>query len=406
MAEFLIVGSVAGLVQIAAALPWVAALDPVGFKAWFRRAATSFLGLQVVGGTLLALVAGLFLTNLYVADPEQYKVFGRIYASVLQLQLTADFFVFFFAALLAFWPHGGAVALAAFREGIRQPMFWVLTIAALVLLGVSPFVPYFTFGEDFKMVKEIGYDTIMLAATAFGVIAAGMSISEEIEGKTAITLMSKPISRRQFLLGKFFGILMAALAMTLLLGWCFIWLLLFKSRWDPMSTPDYMGIFPDPEWVRAFWTGLPLGDEGRQFFRGLALWWEDLCDVGLGLLLGSCQLMVLLAIAVALATRLPMLVNLVVCLVIFFLGHLTPILSSVSQNRKGLSALVHFTAQLFHTLLPGLEFYDMGPAVVRDAPLPQGQFAVYVASVTGYSLLYTAIALLFGLILFEDRDLA
>jgi hypothetical protein len=404
--EFLVIGIVAGLVQIAAALPWIAALDPVGLKALFRRMFTSLLGVQVVVGTVVALGGGLFLMKMYLTDVDQYKAFGRVYASVLQLQLMIDLFVFFFAALLAAWPHGGAVALAAFREGVRQPMFWVLTIAALILLGASPFLPYFTFGEDYKMMKEIGYDTIMLAATAFGVIAAGMSISEEIEGKTAITLMSKPISRRQFLLGKFFGISMAALAMTLLLGWCLLWLLLFKSRWDPRSTEDFMGIFPDPEWVRAFWTNLPFAPEANQFFRGLALWGDELSATGLGLVIGYCQLMVLLAIAVALATRLPMLVNLVVCLVIFFLGHLAPILSNVSQNRRGLGALVHFTAQLFHTLLPGLEYYDMGPAVVRDAPLPPGDFAVYVASVTGYSLLYTAIALLFGLILFEDRDLA
>ena len=41
----------------------------------------------------------------------------------------------------------------------------------------------------------------MLASAAFGVLVAAVSISEEIEGRTAVTLMSKPVSRRQFLLG-------------------------------------------------------------------------------------------------------------------------------------------------------------------------------------------------------------
>ena len=92
---------------------------------------------------------------------------------------------------------GAAVAMAAFREGIRQPMFWLLTLTFLGLILISPFIPYFTFGEDFIMVKELGFDTAVLAATAFGVLAAAMSISEEIEGRTAVTLMSKPVSRRQ-----------------------------------------------------------------------------------------------------------------------------------------------------------------------------------------------------------------
>jgi hypothetical protein len=135
----------------------------------------------------------------------------------------------------------------------------------------------------------------------------------------------------------------------------------------------------------------------------MGLWTNDMMQINLGLVLGYCQLLVLLAIAVALATRLPMIVNLVVCLVIFFLGHLTPILTAVSQNKY---ALVNFTAQVFDTILPALEFFNMGPAVVRDTPLPQAQFGEYVLAVTGYSLMYAAVALLLGLILFEDRDLA
>src|SRR5206468_2383340 len=144
-------------------------------------------------------------------EPEALTAWGRIYAAALHLQLMADVFVGVFALLLLTWPKGAAVGLAAFREGIRQPMFWLLFSAAVVLLALSPVLPYFTFGEDYKMLREIGHDLTMLFSAAFAVIAASMSISEEIEGRTAVTLMSKPVSRRQFLLGKFAGILLAAL---------------------------------------------------------------------------------------------------------------------------------------------------------------------------------------------------
>jgi ABC-type transport system involved in multi-copper enzyme maturation permease subunit len=403
MVEFLVVGTLLGLVQLAAALPWVAALDPVGFKAGFRRLTRTPLGLQVGSLVLLALVALMALYHTSVNDPDQMVFFGRIYASVLHLQLAADLFVLVFMVLLGLWPQGASVALAAFREGIRQPLFWILSLAGVVLMIVSIVIPYFTFGEDFKMVQEIGYDTIMLVATAFGVIAASMSISEEIEGKTAITLMSKPISRRQFLLGKFVGILLAALAMTLLLGWFLIWVLYTKPRWDPYSLPNPYEPIPNPEWVLQLVERLDLDLASVSSIQGILFWTHDLAMTGLGMVLGFCQLMVLLAIAVALATRMPMIVNLVICLIVFFLGHLTPILTAVSQNRF---ALVYFTAQLFDTLLPSLEFYDMGAAIVRDVPVPPKDFALYVGSVTLYSVVYTAIALLFGLILFEDRDLA
>jgi ABC-type transport system involved in multi-copper enzyme maturation permease subunit len=98
-------------------------------------------------------------------------------------------------------------------------------------------VPYFTFGEDHLVVKQLGYDTIMLAAVLFGTLAASLSISEEIEGRTAITVMSKPISRRQFMLGKFAGITLAGLFMFGLLGVYFEGVLMVKHWWDNWKHP-------------------------------------------------------------------------------------------------------------------------------------------------------------------------
>jgi hypothetical protein len=68
--------------------------------------------------------------------------------------------------------------------------------------------------------------------------------------------------------------------------------------------------------------------------------------------------------------------------------------------------LLSFVSQLFDTLLPGLDFFKVGPVLLTDAPPEAGPFWVYIGSVTLYAALYTVIVLLFGLILFEDRDLA
>jgi ABC-type transport system involved in multi-copper enzyme maturation permease subunit len=323
---------------------------------------------------------------------------GRAYGALLTLQLMLDFFVVVFALLLLVWPRGGAVALAAFAEGVRQPMFWLLTIIGLVVMLILPILPYFTFGEDLKMVKELGYDTIIFLAGLFAVLAASMSISEEIEGRTAVTLMSKPVSRRQFLLGKFFGILLAALLMTALLALAFFLIVWFKPVYDREEVSP-------PGWIQDARFFIPeLGQPVNAFWAGILWWFADTMVIAPGVILGFCQVMVLLAIAVALATRLPMVVNVPVCSAIFFLGHLSPILSQVSQQRG--TTLLRFVAQLFDALLPGLDYFNIGPALTRD-PLPEAApFALYVTSVGGYALVYTAIALLFGLILFEDRDLA
>lgn len=393
---YLFVPSIAlALLQGLAALPWLAFVDPATFKAQVRKPATVaiFLG-AVLGG-------GVFLTILFTLwqDQEVLLWWGRLYGCILHAQLLADLVALAFFVLLLAWPKGAAVALAAFREGIRQPMFWFFTIFGLVAMIVLPLVPYFTFGEEMKMVLELGYSTIMVCASAFGVLAASMSIAEEIEGRTAVTLMSKPISRRQFLLGKFVGLLLAAFVLTGILSWFFGWVQVFAPALlrETAQAPDWL-----ETWTVFRYKQMQVGTP-VYLWRGVAWWLVDAQITAPGVAMGFCQAMVLLAVAVALATRLPMIVNVVSCVVVFILGHLTSILTLVTKKTV---PLVGFMAQLFDSVLPSLDFFEVAPVMVRDTPPPLSQFHTYVASVAVYSVMYAAIALLLGLILFEDRDLA
>jgi hypothetical protein len=67
--------------------------------------------------------------------------------------------------------------------------------------------------------------------------------------------------------------------------------------------------------------------------------------------------------------------------------------------------LLHFTAQTFDTLLPGLELFRVRPTLVDESTLPMGQYLEHVGAVTLYGILFTTVVLLLGLVLFEDRDL-
>ncbi|HMF19678.1 MAG TPA: ABC transporter permease subunit, partial [Gemmataceae bacterium] len=312
------------VVQMVATLPWLLALDIRQRPLW-KKWSTWGIGVAVCGG--VGLVAGWYLD--VSADEIFLRRVGRVYGSILHLQVAADLFVGIFALQLIFWPKGGAVALSAFREGVRQPMFWLLGGTAFLIIGASPFVPYFTFGEDLKMVKELGYALTMLAAAAFAVIAASMSVSEEIEGRTAVTLMSKPVSRRQFLLGKFSGILMAALFMTVFLGWFLVWIVLFGTGY--IRLPGQVDP-PDPQWTVNLAQSL-FPSSGADLLRGLFLWVDDVVLTLPGLVIGFCQVMVFLAIALALATRLPVVVNWTICLAVYYLGHLTPIMTEVTRRE-------------------------------------------------------------------------
>jgi len=381
------------LLQGLATIPWLMVVT----KQSFAKNVPFFA--KVVGGVTIGglLFAFILQSN---SDPVAVALWGRFYHSILMMQVGIDLFILAFNLMLTFWPKGGAVALAAFQEGVRQPMFWLLTIFGAFAMLISVYIPYFTFGEDLKMVKELTYALTMMFPALFGVISASISVAEEIEGRTAVTLLSKPVTRREFLFGKFIGIMLAGMLMTMLMGWTLVWVVLYKFNYDFQQGVTQSP--PDPPWL----TALIADTFGRtisgDLLQGIGLWWRDSMEAMPGLIIGFGQVMTLIAISVALATRVPMVVNISMCAVVYLLGHLTPIMTEVSQRVP----LVHFVAQLFELLLPGLDLFDVGNAVIRDVPLDPGRYAIYTINVAIYALIYTAIANLVGLILFEDRDVA
>ncbi len=401
-------GVLLALYQCLAAIPWLRAIDPKGFaKGLTDPTSLAYAVLTVVGlGVLMTIFLG------YTGQSTSLPLYGKVYGCVLHAQLIIDFFILAPQLLTLILPKAGAVALAAFREACRQPMFWLIATFAILLMAISIVIPYFTFGDDYKMMKQIGFDICMLAAVLFGVLAASMSISEEIEGRTAITVMSKPINRRQFLFGKFFGILMACITMTLILGWFLNWALIINPAYDKINeVSDPMAIQARAE-ISPLVQKIALGTTGKLFADGVGQWVAETAAHSLGLLLGFGQVTILVAVASALATRMPFVVNVVVCLMVYFFGHLAPVVVKVTtQNSSGGDGgvglgLIRFLGQLFDTILPALEFFNMSPAIVRDTPLDMWSFASYVLAVFGYALIYTLIALIVGLLLFEDRDLA
>ncbi len=412
--NILLGGLVLAGLQLLAALPWLRGIDPLGFDKSARTAGgwLTALGVGVAGCVVGAVVLAL------VGDSANLRLYGRVYGAVLHAQLLIGLFLLFPHALTLVWRKGGAVALAAYRESWRQPMFWLVFGFALIATTIAIVLPYFTFGDDFKMMKQIGFDIAMLAPALFGVLAASQSISDEIEGRTAMTVLSKPVNRRSFLLGKFVGLLMACGAMTLMIGWWLTIALIVMPEFDPINKDRAFD--PMPEQAKAGLKGLflaaapPFGTAvtvgpAKGVADGASMWFGETMAHTVGLALGFGQVSILVAIAAALATRLAFVVNLVVCLVVYFLGHLAPVVVRVTQSQRGQgtgTAIVQFLGNVFDTLLPGLEFFNNGPAIIRENPLALGAFTLYALTVCGYAALYTTIAMLIGLLLFEDRDLA
>ena len=268
------------------------------------------------------------------------------------------------------------IALATAKEATRQPAFFVILFLGAMFLIVSIFLSYYTLGEDIKMYKDVGLTAITMAGLLLALLTASSTVAEEIEGKTAVTLLSKPINRPQFILGKFIGIEMAVAAVFLILGFVFAAGVYFKLGYDLREASG--GAAEIRQRVM----------QVRQILPGMAL--------------GFMEVTVLTSISVAISTRLPMLANLVVCIGVFFLGHLTPVMVDATKAGRT-NELVGFMARLFSVVLPKLEAFNASPSIATGAIIP---WFGYVFPAFLFCVMYSGAALLFALVLFENRDVA
>ncbi len=278
-----------------------------------------------------------------------------------------------FLVIHSAFPKTAAISFATAKSEMAQPLFLIFMSLGFFLLGLFIFIPYNTFGEDIKMLKDSGLTLIMVFAIFQAVWAASNSVSEEIEGRTAMTVLSKPIGRRQFVLGKFLGISWTSAVMFVLLG---LWLLIvvaYKPIYDARESANTA-----PTWQVCH---------------------AEMVRTVPGLVLAFFETMVFAAIGVAVSTRLPLLANLVICFSIYAFGHLTPLLvqSGATQFEN-----VKFMAQFIATVLPVLDHFNIQAAIAAGVEVPY----VYLGTAALYCFLYCSIAMLLALVLFEDRDLA
>jgi ABC-type transport system involved in multi-copper enzyme maturation permease subunit len=277
--------------------------------------------------------------------------------------------------LLLYWllPSLSTIAIATAKEAVAQPLYILVMLGGAFALVAFIYIPYNTFGEDVKMLKDSGLTTIMVLAILVGLWTASVSVADEIEGRTALTLLSKPISRREFVLGKFLGIVWPILLMFIVLGIILMVTVSYKVVYDSRETAN-----PEPNWQQCY---------------------SVMIGTVPGLVLGFMETVVLTAISVAISTRLPMLPNLVICGAIYVLGHLGPL---IVQSSAGQLEYVAFIGRLIAVVLPVLDHFNVQAAIAGGISVPGS----YLAWAALYCALYCAAMMLLALILFEDRDLA
>jgi ABC-2 type transport system permease protein len=313
-----------------------------------------------------------------------------------------------------------SIAKNTFVETLRQPIYAVILISALLLFVLAPSISMYTLDEDVKLLRELGLSTLFLAGLFIAVFSATGAITEEIESKTITTVLSKPVGRPIFVLGKFLGISMAVIIAHYISTIAY----LLAARYgvlerasDTMDMPVIVSatvILSLTILVSAFlnysydWNlqasaiviVFVLGNFAVLFLTFVDKEWRfgplvgqfNLFDIYASLLL-LLGILILVALAVLFSTRMNVVLTLTCCVAVFLLG-------LISDWLYGQFAARFLWARIGSALIPNMQVFWVSDAIYETGKIPLS----YLWQGLCYSASYTTAILALAVAFFQRRQ--
>ncbi len=128
-----------------------------------------------------------------------------------------------------------AIASITLKEALRDKLLHVAALFGALLIGFTLLLGGLSAGADLKIIQDFGLGTINALLVLLAVFLGSRLISRDLEQRIVYTLLSKPITRGQFLTGKFLGSSAALWCLLALLGLLFYGLMaLITRRFEPI----------------------------------------------------------------------------------------------------------------------------------------------------------------------------
>lgn len=276
------------------------------------------------------------------------------------------------------------LARITYRNAARTPIYYIVIGVFSCLIFVSQYITLFSFDEadELRMIREMGLSSIVVAGLALAIFLSAGVVTEEIEDKTALTLLAKPIGRSQFLLGKFFGIGLALLAMTFFLSLVLVLTLWMDEGLGELDEIFHEGGRPD---VLAF---------ALNYFE------ERIAPLVVGVFLTYVKLLLVTSFSVVVAVNFPLVINATLTMLLFCVGNLSNHLYGVIAESQTF-ILFRLLGELLYIAIPNLGHFNVTSAVSRGIPIP---WQLVVLS-TSYGVVVITALLIVGRALMKYKEL-
>jgi Cu-processing system permease protein len=281
-------------------------------------------------------------------------------------------------------PTAGTIALTTWQEALRRRWMTALLAFALVLLGLSTFFTWMQPGEEEKFLRDFGIGFIIIITILMAIFLGVALVPPDIERRTIFTILSKPVNRLEFLLGKFLGLCLTLAVNLFLMGALFLLsYAIFQIRRQG--------------WAAAWDANPSANDVGLGF---------ELANQARALTLHFGQLTIMAALALTLSLVISSITAIVFCFLAYFGGQTSSYWEHLGgehgadEGGRGLSGPVQSIVKVVYYALPRLDRFDVRERLVNDMPVAFN----YMWKAMGSGLIYVAVLLTIAYLVFSDRE--
>jgi ABC-type transport system involved in multi-copper enzyme maturation permease subunit len=260
------------------------------------------------------------------------------------------------------------VAGGVFKDSIRDRIAYNLVFFAVLLMAASFLLAQLTAGQDVKIIKDLG----LAAASFIGVLIAvfiGIGlVAKEVERRSIYSLLSKPVTRTQFILGKYLGLVLTLLANLAVMAIAYYGVLAYLDWLTPANVKlGWEAPATDPRLLKAF-------------------------------ALIGVQLMLVTALALFFSTFSSTFLSAALTLAVYVIGHFGEDLRTL--EAMGASDTLAAIGRGLYFVFPNLAALNVTAAVVHAQPVPLQHMLMGSASVG----LYIVVLLAAATLIFDRRD--
>jgi ABC-type transport system involved in multi-copper enzyme maturation permease subunit len=125
-----------------------------------------------------------------------------------------------------------SISLNTFREAVRDRVLYNLVLFVLIITASAIFLGEITAGNEARVIVNLGLTAMLLFGTFIAIFVGVGLVSKEIEKRTVFAMFAKPITRSEFVVGKYFGLCLTILVNVAIMGIGVSLALLYVHRSD------------------------------------------------------------------------------------------------------------------------------------------------------------------------------